>query len=64
LQQNQNKQTNKHKKHKTKEKNTIPVSIQTFPKSDQAVSADGHDPGVYGTLGLRAKTHVGIQAEA
>ena len=41
-----------------------PMSTETLPEGDKAVSADGHHPGVHGTLHLGAKTHVGVQAEA
>lgn len=43
--------------------NNIPGSIKTFPKGNQAIRVDRHNPTVRLTFDLCADTHVGIEAK-
>lgn len=40
------------------------MSRETLPEGDAPIGAVGQDPGVRGSFGLGAHTHIGIQAEA
>ena len=40
------------------------MSRETLPEGDAPIGAAGQDPGVRGSFGLGAHTHIGIQAKA